>query len=128
MTEIEEIFKELQKIRVEWLASDNNPSLSEFMQSSAILIRKSDNEPVPFHPNMCTGTEEWEQYFRLPTISENVEKERFRLCESQYQFQMHGLEIMRDINKVNKKEITIDEFIEKHPDIEKGTNNDSKRL
>ena len=124
--EIEEMFKELFKIREEWVVSSNNPSLSEFIQSSVILVRKFDNELVAWFPNSYENIDEIKNAFTLPTSEHDVEKKRFELCESQYDFQMWGLKIKRDLNELNKKDITLDEFLERNPEIKKGNNNDSK--
>lgn len=120
---IDNIFKELRKIRQKWEESYNYPSLSEFIQSSAILIRIVDNEPIVWSPSYYNHLKDLnivKKSFRLPNDEDNIDKKLFDLCESQYEFQMLGLKIKKDLKELNNKEITLNEFLDRNPEIDKG--------
>jgi len=121
MAEITEIFKELNKIGTEWNTRVNPPSLSEFMQSAKIVIRITDNEPQYFFPSIYdTRTiEDLRPYFRLQTNEDNVEK-IFEFFEKQYEFLMWMWEMKKDLKELNNKKITVDEFLQRNPEIKKG--------
>jgi hypothetical protein len=118
--EIDKIFKESKEIYAEWIESNNYPSLSEFIQSAVILVRKCDNEFVAYFPNeQKDGLDEIKKHFILPSNKFPTSQKIFELCESQFEVQMWGLKILKDLNKLNKKEITLNEFFEQNPEIKK---------
>ena len=117
--EFDKMFDKLCALNSEWMTREDLPSLSEFIQSSVILVRKSDNRCVAYFPGQYDGADmdRFKSRLRLPNDEDDPESKRFGLCESQYEFQMWGLKLQKDVIKLNKKEITEEDFKKMHPDV-----------